>query len=113
MREKWSSNLGFILASIGSAVGLGNIWRFPYIVGMNGGGAFLIPYLIAVFLCGLPLMVIEFAMGRHFKNSVVPTLIAIKKRFRFAGLFIVFVMGAILSYYLVITSWVRRIPFSL
>lgn len=106
MREKWSSNLGFILASIGSAVGLGNIWRFPYIVGINGGGAFLIPYLIAVFLCGLPLMMIEFAMGRHFKNSVVPTLSAIKKRFRFAGLFIVCVMGVILSYYLVITSWV-------
>ncbi len=50
MREKWSSSIGFILASIGSAVGIGNIWRFPYMVGENGGGAFLIPYLIAVFL---------------------------------------------------------------
>lgn len=106
MREKWSSSIGFILASIGSAVGLGNIWRFPYIVGLNGGGAFLIPYLIAVFLCGLPLMVLELAMGRHFKTSVVPTLSAIGKRFRFAGFFLVFVMGMILSYYLVITSWV-------
>lgn len=106
MREKWSSSLGFILASIGSAVGLGNIWRFPYIVGLNGGGAFLIPYFIAVFLFGLPLMVLEFAMGRNYKNSVVATLSAIRKRFRFAGLFLVFVMGMILSYYLVITSWV-------
>jgi len=106
MRERWSSSIGFILASIGSAVGLGNIWRFPYIVGLNGGGAFLIPYLIAVFLCGLPLMVLEFAMGRHFKTSVVATFSAIRKRFRFAGFFLVFVMGMILSYYLVITSWV-------
>lgn len=106
IREKWSSSIGFILASIGSAVGLGNIWRFPYIVGLNGGGAFLIPYLIAVFLFGLPLMAIEFAMGRNSKNSVVATLGAIRRRFRFAGLFLVFVMGMILSYYLVITSWV-------
>ncbi len=72
MREKWSSSIGFILASIGSAVGIGNIWRFPYLVGENGGGAFLIPYLIAVFLFGLPLMILEFALGRHFKTSVVP-----------------------------------------
>ena len=105
-REKWSSGIGFILASIGSAVGIGNIWRFPYIVGENGGGAFLIPYVIAVFLFGMPLMMLEFAMGRHFKTSVVPAFSAIGKRFRLAGFFVVFVMGMILSYYLVITSWV-------
>jgi len=105
-REKWSSSIGFILASIGSAVGIGNIWRFPYIVGENGGGAFLIPYLIAVFLFGMPLMMLEFAIGRHFKTSVVPTFSAIGKRFRLAGFSLVFVMGMILSYYLVIMSWV-------
>jgi len=98
--------MGFILLSIGSAVGLDNIWRFPYIVGPNGGGAFLIPCLLAVFLCGLPLMVLEFAVGRQFKTSVVATFSTIKKRFRFAVFFLVFVIGMILSYYLVITNWV-------
>ncbi len=106
MREKWSSSTGFILASIGSAVGIGNIWRFPYMVGENGGGAFLIPYLIAVFLFGLPLMILEFALGRHFKTSVVPAFGAIGKKFKIAGFFLVFIMGMILSYYLVITGWV-------
>ncbi|HDS45084.1 MAG TPA: sodium-dependent transporter [Methanomicrobia archaeon] len=106
MREKWSSSIGFILASIGSAVGIGNIWRFPYIVGENGGGAFLIPYIIAVFLFGMPLMMLEFALGRHFQTSVVPTFSAIGKRFRIAGIFIVLGISMILSYYLVITGWV-------
>lgn len=106
MREKWSSGIGFILASIGSAVGIGNIWRFPYLVGENGGGAFLIPYLIAVFLFGLPLMILEFALGRHFKTSVVPAFSTIGKKFKIAGFFLVFIMGMILSYYLVITGWV-------
>jgi len=71
-REQWSSGPGFVLASIGSAVGIGNIWRFPYMVGVNGGGAFLIPYLIALFLFALPLLILEFALGRHFRTSVVP-----------------------------------------
>jgi len=106
MREKWSSSIGFILASIGSAVGIGNIWRFPYIVGENGGGAFLIPYFIAVFLFGMPLMILEFALGRHFKTSVVSAFGSMGKRFRLAGFFLVFIMGMILSYYLVITGWV-------
>src|SRR3990172_11060098 len=105
-REKWSSSIGFILASIGSAVGIGNIWRFPYMVGENGGGAFLIPYLIAIFLFGLPLMMLEFALGRHFKTSVVPAFGTLGKKFRMAGFFLIFVMCMILSYYLVITGWV-------
>ena len=54
-REQWSSQSGFILATIGSAVGLGNIWRFSYVAGENGGGAFLVLYLIYVFVIGLPL----------------------------------------------------------
>ncbi len=111
MREKWSSSIGFILASIGSAVGIGNIWRFPYMVGENGGGAFLIPYLIAVFLFGLPLMILEFALGRHFKTSVVSAFSIIGKKFRLAGIFLVFIMGMIVSYYLVITGWVLAYSF--
>ncbi|WP_292364331.1 MULTISPECIES: sodium-dependent transporter [unclassified Methanoculleus] len=105
-REEWSSTLGFILASIGSAVGIGNIWRFPYIVGANGGGAFLIPYLVSVLLFGLPLMVLELAIGRSTGTSVVSTFRSIRKRFSVAGLVIVTIVSLILGYYLVITSWV-------
>ena len=62
-RDQWGSKLGFIFAAIGSAVGLGNIWRFPYVVYKNGGGAFLIPYFVAIFTAGIPLMILEYAMG--------------------------------------------------
>ena len=105
-REQWSSTLGFILASIGSAVGIGNIWRFPYIVGANGGGVFLVPYLISVLLFGLPLMVLELAIGRSTGTSVVSAFRSIRKRFSVAGLVIVAIVSLILGYYLVITSWV-------
>jgi len=105
-REEWSSTLGFILASIGSAVGIGNIWRFPYIVGANGGGAFLIPFLISVLLFGLPLMVLELALGRSTGTSVVSAFRSIQRRFSVAGLAIVAIVSLILGYYLVITSWV-------
>lgn len=105
-REEWSSTLGFILASIGSAVGIGNIWRFPYIVGANGGGAFLVPYLIAVLLFGLPLMVLELAIGRSTGTSVISAFRSIQQRFAAAGIVIVAVVSLILGYYLVITGWV-------
>jgi NSS family neurotransmitter:Na+ symporter len=91
-------------------------------VGKNGGGAFLIPYFIGVALFGIPLMILEFTLGKHSKNSVVPTLNAIRKRFVWIGIFIVLVTSMILSYYLVITGWVlayflffilaKPIPFS-
>ncbi|MDN7023801.1 sodium-dependent transporter [Methanoculleus sp. FWC-SCC1] len=106
VREQWSSWTGFILASIGSAVGIGNIWRFPYIVGQNGGGAFLIPYLISVFLFALPLMMLELAIGRHLQTSVGPAFRAIGERFFPVGILIVATISLILSYYLVIASWV-------
>ena len=62
-RDQWGSKLGFILAAIGSAVGLGNIWRFPYLVYENGGGAFLVPYFFAIFTAGIPLLILEYEMG--------------------------------------------------
>ena len=104
-REQWSSGPGFVLASIGSVVGIGNIWRFPYMVGVNGGGAFLIPYLIALFLFGLPLLILELALGRHFRTSVVPAFGTRGRPFRLAGFVLVFILTMILSYYLVVTGW--------
>jgi NSS family neurotransmitter:Na+ symporter len=70
-REHWSSNLGFILAAAGSAVGLGNIWKFPYITGENGGGAFVLVYLICIAIIGLPVMLCELSLGRHTQRNPV------------------------------------------
>jgi NSS family neurotransmitter:Na+ symporter len=86
-------------------VGLGNVWRFPYIVGENGGGAFLIPYLIAIFVLGLPLMILEFSVGREFKGSVVSSMKKIKGQLRWVGIIVVLVSIIVLSYYLVVTGW--------
>ena len=68
-REHWSGQLGFILAAAGSAIGLGNIWRFPYITGENGGGAFILVYLLCVGLVGLPVMICEITLGRHTQRN--------------------------------------------
>ena len=57
--NKWSSNLSFVLAMIGSAVGLGNIWRYPYVFYYNGGGAFYIPYIVAIIVLGIPFLILE------------------------------------------------------
>ena len=68
-REQWGSKLGFILAAAGSAVGLGNIWRFSYVAGTNGGAAFVLIYLIAIFLIGYPLMATEISIGRKSQKK--------------------------------------------
>ena len=68
-REKLSSRLGFILISAGCAVGLGNVWRFPYITGQYGGAAFVLLYLVFLILLGLPIMVMEFSVGRASQRS--------------------------------------------
>lgn len=79
-REHWGSGLGFILAAAGSAIGLGNIWRFPYITGENGGGAFVLVYLICIVLVGLPVMLCEIALGRHTQRNPVGAFKAVSPR---------------------------------
>ena len=69
-REKFSSRLGFILISAGCAIGLGNVWRFPYITGQYGGGAFVLIYLFFLLVLGLPIIIMEFAVGRASQKSV-------------------------------------------
>ena len=68
-RDSWGSRTGFILAAAGSAVGLGNIWKFPYITGENGGGAFVIIYLFCIALVGLPILIGEVVIGRYVGSS--------------------------------------------
>ena len=68
-KNEWGSNLSFVLAMVGSAVGLGNIWRYPYVLYSNGGGAFYIPYIVAILLMGVPFLILEYGVGYNFKSS--------------------------------------------
>ena len=70
-RETFASRLGFVLISAGCAIGLGNVWRFPYIVGQYGGAAFVLIYLLFLLIMGLPIMAMEFAVGRASRKSVI------------------------------------------
>ena len=103
--ERWSSRMGFILAAIGSAVGIGNIWRFSSVVGQNGGGAYLIPYFLAVLCFAIPLMILEMAVGRQLRANVVSAFASAGKRFKIFGWLICTIVVLILSYYLVIMGW--------
>lgn len=105
-RERWATHSGFIFATIGSAVGIGNIWRFPYLVGENGGGAFLLSYVVVMVLFGLSFMMLEFAVGRYYQTSIIGCLAKIKKRFKWFGVFTVIIATMVLSYYLVILGWI-------
>jgi neurotransmitter:Na+ symporter, NSS family len=108
MRERgqWKSNAGFLLAAIGSAVGLGNIWRFPYVAYENGGGAFLIPYVIALLTAGIPILMLELSLG-HRKQASAPMAFArIDPRWEWLGWWAVtFVMFGIVLYYIVVIGW--------
>ncbi len=110
MREEWATRTGFILATIGAAVGLGNIWRFSYIAGENGGGVFLLVYLVFVFVIGLPLVIAEMALGRRGQGDAVTafeTALPPKPGVAIGWLSVV---GAILilSYYAVIAGWALK-----
>ena len=76
-KNEWGSNLSFILAIIGSAVGLGNIWRYPYVLYANGGGAFYIPYIIAILVLAIPFIILEYGVGYNFKSSFTKAMIKI------------------------------------
>ncbi|MEA3506283.1 MAG: sodium-dependent transporter [Elusimicrobiota bacterium] len=105
-RAQWKTKSGFILAVIGSAVGLGNIWRFSYLCYEHGGGAFLIPYFIALIIVGIPLMLLEFAIGHRQKGSAPKSFYKIDKKWEWVGWWpVVFVMFGIVMYYSVIISW--------
>lgn len=95
-----------MFAAIGSAVGIGNIWRFPYVTGENGGGAFLAIYLVVVFTFGLSFMVLELVLGRYYQTSVISALRGIRRRFAWVGALMVAVTFGILSYYMAILGWI-------
>lgn len=108
-REFWSTKLGFILAATGSAVGLGSVWKFPYLTGENGGGAFVLVYLVIVALIGIPLIMAEFAIGRASgKNAwgAFRDLSPKRSPWRWIGGLAIVTSFLILSYYTVVSGWV-------
>ncbi len=106
-RGVWGSKIGFILAAAGSAIGLGNIWRFPYVTGQNGGAAFVLLYIIFVILIGLPVMVAELSIGRRTRLNPVGAFAKLAPKSAWKGLGILGVVTGIgiLSYYSVIAGW--------
>lgn len=110
-RAKWSSPWAFILATTGSAVGLGNIWKFPYIAGEHGGGAFILVYLICILLLGLPVMLAEMLIGRRGKSSPVGSLSVVAREagssplWKGVGMLAVTTGFLILTFYIVVSGW--------
>ena len=98
-RESWGSNLGFLLATIGSAVGLGNMWGFPYKLGANGGFGFLLLYLVLLVFAGYVLIMTELALGRHTHQSVALAYTKIRKEYAFVGWMSVLVPFLIMGFY--------------
>ncbi|WP_369902783.1 sodium-dependent transporter [Bacillus manliponensis] len=104
-RQQWGTRAGFILAAVGSAVGLGNIWRFPYTAYENGGGAFYLPYLFALLTTGISLLAFEFALGHRHRGSAPLTFFRIDRRAEFIGWWQMAVTFIISTYYSVIIAW--------
>ncbi|XP_051923737.1 sodium- and chloride-dependent GABA transporter ine [Hippocampus zosterae] len=104
-RPTWSGRMEFILATVGYAVGLGNVWRFPYLCYSSGGGAFLVPYLIMVFLCGIPLLLMEFAIGQFTNLGPVHALAKVCPLLKGVGLATVIISYVFCTYYNVLMSW--------
>lgn len=107
-RGSWSSRFGFLMAAVGSAVGLGNLWRFPYLAGENGGGAFVFVYVVLVVILGFTLMLAELAIGRATNSDAYGAYNKLKKGWGFIGGFGILAGFLILSYYSVVGGWVLK-----
>ena len=108
-RERLSSRLGFIMLSAGCAIGCGNVWKFPWMCGQNGGGSFMLLYILCLLVLGLPVMVMEFAVGRAAQASPVTMYQRLEKPGHKWGVFgVVSLIGniAIMAFYTVVTGWI-------
>ncbi|PWA12006.1 sodium-dependent transporter [Pueribacillus theae] len=104
-RGQWGTRAGFVLAAVGSAIGLGNIWRFPAVAYENGGGAFFIPYLIALLTAGIPILIMEFTLGHKYQGSAPLTFRRMNKKLEWLGWWQIFIAFVISTYYAVIVAW--------
>ncbi|XP_052284256.1 sodium- and chloride-dependent GABA transporter ine-like [Dreissena polymorpha] len=111
-REKWSRKIEYLLATAGYAVGLGNVWRFPYLCYRSGGGAFLIPFLIMLTLCGIPLLYMEMAVGQFTQQGPIGAIGRLCPLFKGAGLATVVISFLFTTYYNVIITWAFYYLFS-
>jgi len=107
-RERWTSRHYFIFAALGSAIGLGNLWRFPYLCYEYGGGAFLIPWIIGLIVLGIPWMIVEYGMGRYFRSSAPGVFEGIGKKWEWLGWWAVWCAFGIVTYYTVVMAWTLR-----
>ncbi len=107
-RGQFTSSLGFILASAGSAIGLGNLWKFPYIAANSGGGIFLVFYILFVLLLGVPIMMAEMSIGRRTQLNAIGAYRKLNKKWTFVGVLGVLCAFVILSYYSVVGGWVTK-----
>ena len=104
-KQEWNSNLAFMMAMIGSAVGLGNIWRFPNVLYSNGGGSFMIPYIVSLFLLGISFVLVEYAVGFKFKKSIARILFSIKEKLEPIAWLILLIVFLITTYYVCVVGW--------
>ena len=104
-KSEWNSSLAFMMAMIGSAVGLGNIWRFPNVLYSNGGGSFMIPYIVSLFVLGISFVLVEYAIGFKFKKSLVQILYFINKKLEPVAWFVLLVVFLITTYYVCVVGW--------
>lgn len=104
-KSEWNSTFAFMMAMIGSAVGLGNIWRFPNVLYSHGGGSFMIPYIVSLFLLGISFVLVEYAIGFKFKKSLAQILYFINKKLEPVAWFVLLVVFLITTYYVCVVGW--------
>ena len=104
-REQWHSRAAFIMAAIGSAVGLGNVWRFPYVAYSSGGGAFLIPYFTALFTAGIPMLILEMGLGQRMQKGAPLAFGKVRKPLQWFGWWAAGLSAGIVIYYSTILAW--------
>ena len=104
-KQEWNSNLAFIIAMISSAVGIGNIWRFPNVLYSNGGGSFMIPYIVSLFLLGISFVLVEYAVGFKFKKSIARIMYSIKDKLEPVAWFILLIVFLLTTYYVCVVGW--------
>ena len=107
-RGHFTGSLGVIMAAAGSAIGLGNLWKFPYVAGISGGGLFIVFYLVFALILGIPIMLSEMAVGRNTQLNAIGAFRSINKKWSFVGVIEISCAFIILSYYSVVGGWVMK-----